>query len=50
MTNAMLAPKIVPVVIHPRIFMAHPLTLFPMMLALFVINMMRSISGGVENP
>ena len=38
------------VVIQPSMFMAGPFTRLPMMAGLFVIRMINSIRGGVENP
>jgi hypothetical protein len=49
-TKPALAVKIAAVVIEPRILIARPFTLSPMIVRLLVINMMSSNSGGVENP
>ena len=49
-TSPAAAAKIAKVVIQPSIFMARPLTRFPMMAGLFVIRKINSMRGGVEKP
>ncbi len=46
----MVAAKIAAVVIQPKTLMARPFTRSPIMAGLLVINIISSISGGVENP
>src|SRR4051812_30217441 len=48
--SPMLAEKIATTVIQPRMFVQRPFTRSPMIARLFVINRIKSRSGGVEKP